>query len=207
MRNWSWTLVGVGAILLGFGTATWAQTLETQVVEEEDISPPVLLLPSAMEREGQEVELEFRPDRWKGKTKAVKASDTLSVSAVRRLGSRGQTFARWRHQNGSDIVEAGLECSLFGRDHWKVSHKLEPTSETVNDSTKLSLGVDVGEAAKLSLSRTSTPVFTEVGSGVSYKTEAGFEWGAKLKARRLTMGEEGWLWRYPAIESSLRWTW
>lgn len=203
MLKESWKRFAVGTMLLGVWSPAVAESCE-----EEQPTPPVLILPSESDRIGREIELELYPDRWNGNRKTVRnASDTLSVSAVGRLGQRGRTFARWRHQDDADTVEAGLECSLFGRDHWKVSHQMQPAGDSDSDSTNLSLGLDVSQAAKLSLVRTSSTAFTEVGSGLSYKTETGFEWGAMVKARKLTVGDEGWLWDRPAIESNLRWTW
>lgn len=203
MLNWTRKLFAVGAILLGSVTTAWGE----MILQDEEPAPPVLIVPTEESRQGREIQLELFPDRWNGKSKTVSAADALSVSAVGRLGERGRTFAKWRRQDESDTVEAGLECSLFGPDRWKVTHKVRPTDETQSDSTKLSLGLDVSQAAKLSVSGTTSDEFTELGSGISYKTESGLEWGATLKARRQVGGEEGKLWHQPAIESRLRWTW
>ena len=189
------------------GTTAWAETTEEAVLEPQ---APVLILPSAVtQEEGSSLELELQPGQWRAKMQRGQKSDVLAVSASRRVGTLGKTFAKWRQADGPPTVEAGLECSLFGADRWRASHRLAPTAETPAETavTKLSLGLDVSDNTSITFSRHQTEHTTEFGSGLSYRTDGGLEWGASLKARRLSGQDTEPFWRYPAVESSLRWTW
>ncbi len=194
-------------VLLSCTGIAWAETTDEAILETP---VPVLILPSAAaQEEGSSLELDLQPGRWRAKMRRSQKSDVIAISASRRFGSRGKTFAKWRQADGPATVEAGLECSLFGPDRWRASHRLVPTADDPTETalTKLSLGIDVSQNTSITFCHNQTAQTTEFGSGLSYKTEGGLEWGASLKARRLSHQEVGPFWRYPAVESSLRWTW
>lgn len=203
--------LGVLALSMVIVSSSWTG-VRAEVVEETvvETSTPVLLIPTAVsEDEGSLIELDLQPGQWRAKLQRGQARDVIAVSASRQIGSVGKAFAKWRQADGPATVEAGLECSLFGADHWRASHRVSPTANDPSETaiTKLSLGVEVSDAASITFCRNQTGHSTEFGSGLSYKTQGGLEWGASLKSRRLNSQETEPFWKYPSLESSLRWSW
>lgn len=182
---------------------------------EPTTSTPIVILPSATANpvaNPATLNLNLRGETWnatvKGHNVGVDSTANLTVSTSSSIGSLLRTFAEWQYDGGPTTVQAGLECSLFGPDHWRASRKMQPfeSENAMAPLTELSVGVDVMQGAKLHLTGVHSEASAELGTGLSYKTSTGFEWGASVKARRLR-GEQELPWINPAVEGNLRWSW
>ncbi len=182
---------------------------------EPTTSSPIIILPTAAPSavaNPATLNLDLQRGGWnasvRGQNTGTDNAANVTVSTSTSLGSLLRTFAEWHYDGGPATVQAGLECSLFGPDHWRASRKLQPfgMENAMPPLTEVSVGLDVMPGAKVQLTGAHSDRSAEVGTGLSYKTATGFEWGASVKARRL-QGVEEFPWSNPAVEGNLRWSW
>jgi hypothetical protein len=148
--------------------------------------------------------------RLSGKGDLRNGDSTLSVSTSKSVGDRLRAIAEWEHENGASQLRGKLECSLFGRDHWKAARTVQLSGPEPGSTTlETSLAIDMTARTTVELGGLQEGQRKEVSGGLMCKPWEGLSTGAVWKAQveELSDGQRNYKLGQPTLEGRLRWQW